>query len=89
MQKVLYLVTRNISLSQDPLFPSQPDPNIQPEMVLLEEGVRIRLDLLLDPIPVSALKDDLQNRAVVFTGNTIGYEDLVEKIFSADTIITL
>lgn len=89
MPKVLYLVTKNIDLSRDPLLPSQQEPDIQPEMVLLEEGVRARLDSLLDFIPVSALEDDLQSRGVTFAGKTIGYEDLVEKIFSADTVITL
>ena len=89
MRKVLYLVTRNIELSQDPLFSSQSGPDLQPEMVLLEEGVRIHLNVPFDSIPVSALKEDLQKHSVMFSGNTIGYEELVEKIFSADTVITL
>lgn len=89
MPKVLYLVTKNIDLSRDPLLPSQPEPNLQPEMVLLEEGVRARLDSSPNSIPVSALEDDLRSRDVTFAGKTIGYEDLVEKIFSADTVITL
>jgi hypothetical protein len=89
MHKVLYLVTRNIDLAQDPLLSSQSEPDLQSEMVLLEEGVRVHLGSFLDSIPVSALKEDIQKRSVTFTGNTIGYEDLVKKIFSADTVITL
>ena len=89
MRKVLYLVTRNIELSLDPLFSSQSGPDLQSEMVLLEEGVRIHLNMPFDSIPVSALKEDLQKHGVMFSGNTIGYEELVEKIFSADTVITL
>lgn len=86
MSRILYLVTRNINLSQDPLFPSQPTPDLQTEVVLLEEGVRVHPS---SSIQVSALKEDLQTRGVTFSGHTIGYEDLVEKIFSADTVITL
>lgn len=89
MHKVLYLVTRNINLSQDPLFSSQSEPDLQSEMVLLEEGVGVHLGSYLDSIPVSALKEDIEKHTVTFTGNTIGYEDLVEKIFAADTVITL
>jgi hypothetical protein len=89
MHKVLYLVTRNIDLAQDPLLSSQSEPDLQSEMVLLEEGVRVHLGSFLDSIPVSALKEDIQKRSVTFTGNMIGYEDLLEKIFSADTVIAL
>ena len=89
MAKVLYLVTKNIDLSQDPLFPLQPEPDHQSEAVLLEEGVRVDVESLLDSMPVSAVKDDLQSRGVTFTGNAIGYEDLLERIFSADKVITL
>jgi hypothetical protein len=89
MHKVLYLVTRNINLAQDPLLSSQSEPDLQSEMVLLEEGVRVHPGSFLDSIPVSALKEDIQKRSVTFTGNMIGYEDLLEKIFSADTVIAL
>ncbi|MEX5214537.1 MAG: hypothetical protein NW703_10275 [Nitrospiraceae bacterium] len=89
MHKVLYLVTRNTNLSQDPLFSPQVESDLQQEIVLLEEAVRISLDGQLNSIPVSALKEDLHQRKVAFTGRTIGYEDLVEKIFASDSVITL
>lgn len=89
MHKVLYLVTRNTNLSQDPLFSPQVEPDLQQEIVLLEEAVRISLDSQLTSIPVSALKEDLSKRQVIFPGRTIGYEDLVEKIFASDSVITL
>lgn len=89
MRKVLYLVTKNLDLSRDPLIPSQPEPDLEPEIVLLEEGVRIRLGPSFDVFPISALEHDIRSRQMTFTGKTIGYEDLVEKMFRADTVITL
>ena len=86
MRRTLYLITSPRALEQDPLFVVRPELVEVPEVVLLQDGVR----LMNVPIQsVSVLRDDLQERGIQSPYTVIGYRELLEKIFVADQVVRL
>ena len=86
MRSLLYLITSARALEENPLFVTRPELTQEPEVVLLEEGVRLK------HVPVqhvSVIADDLQERGIVSPFPAIGYREMVEKIFAADHVIRL
>ncbi|GKS60393.1 hypothetical protein YTPLAS18_39200 [Nitrospira sp.] len=86
MRRLLYLITSERTLEQDPLFVVRPELAGPPEVVLLQEGVR------LANIPVelvSVLGEDLQERGLQSSYPVIGYRELLDKIFTADQVVRL
>ncbi len=86
MGTLLYLITSARLLEEDPLFVRGTDTNAEPEVILLQEGVR------LTGVPVrrvSVLDEDLQARGLQSSFPMITYREVIEKIFSADHVVRL
>ena len=86
MRNILYILSQDPSKKSGPLLLSEPDPNQQVSILLIQEGVRNERSL---HGKCFVLKEDAQARGVFPLFPLVSYADMLRMILQADTVVAI